>query len=164
VEEDFDEGFPGPSTSNYNNGTSVDDLSHYTEDLDLKEQGNMRQLFSELLHLLDQDSVFHRIRKEIVGDLDRMAQEHQYTDNKQLTHRQRFDFLERLDDFLDTANDINEAHLAVLRHVALQLSNHAPLEVMNNDFDLEHLFVMPEKQKTNGISGWIFFNFYFYFF
>lgn len=106
----------GPSTSSYSNsnGTTIDNLSHYTEDLDVKDHKDARQLFSEFRHLLDHDSVFHRIRSEILGDLDRMAQEQQATDNKQLTHRQRFEFLERLDDLLDTANDLNDAHMAVV--------------------------------------------------
>ncbi|KAI6184427.1 PHD-type domain-containing protein [Aphelenchoides bicaudatus] len=147
IEEDDGE---GPSTSSYN-GANINDLSYFTEDLDISEQKDARQLFSEFRYLLENDGVFNRIRSEILNDMERMAQEQQNSDNSKLTHRQRFEFLERLDDLIDSANDLNEAHLAILRHIAVQLSKHSPLEALN-DFELEHLFVLPEKTKENGIK------------
>lgn len=109
-------------------------------------------MFAEFRDLLAHDSIFHRIRGEVTGDLDKMAQQQQDPGN--LNHRQRFEFLEHLDDLLDTTTDLNQAHQAVLRHAALQLTKYSPLETLGNDFDLEQLFVLPpNKQKENGIGG-----------
>ncbi|KAI6218274.1 Inhibitor of growth protein 3-like [Aphelenchoides besseyi] len=146
-EDEIDE--PGPSTSsNYRSNDHVNGAED-DEPTETVHPTKFRELLDEIRRMLDHDSVFNRIRSELLDELEDLIREHStMNSNKKATHRQRFEFFEQLDDLISTFTDLDETHIGVLHYSALQLAKHTPLEVNEMDKEPEFLIVPPQQEDA----------------
>lgn len=103
---------------------------------DLKNKLNfdpkkLRHVMDICKGILDRDSVFGRTRLTLASELDLLIQNTKKLDS--LDSDELYCFYEQMDDTLDALVDLDDAHLAVLRHNALQLSKFSQLEVLSAD-------------------------------